>query len=51
MTKDEIINIRNMVRGQLIRTYHLSLSLHKEQEHLEDLIRILDAQILKQEEA
>lgn len=51
MTKEELIHIRSMLQGQLIRTYHLSLSFHKEQEHLEDLIRIVDAHILKQEAA
>lgn len=50
MIKDELIHMRNMLKGQLIRTCQLSLSLHKEQEHIEDLIRIVDAQILKQEE-
>lgn len=48
MTKEEIISFRNLLQGQLIRTYNLSLSLHKEQERIEDLIRILDTYILRE---
>jgi len=49
MTVKEMTDIRNLLQGQLIRTYHLSLDLHKQQEHIEDIIRILDTHIIKEE--
>lgn len=48
--ENNIIHIRNLVKGQLIRTQHLALKLHKEQEEIEELLRLIDVQILKEEQ-
>lgn len=47
MTNEEITGFRNLLKGMEIRIIHLSLDLHKEQERIESLIRILDTQLIK----
>ncbi len=47
MTKDEIIKFRNLLLGVHIRTIHMALTLHKEQERIEDLVRILDTHLIE----
>lgn len=49
MNQKELIDFRNMLRAQLVRTYHLALDLHKQEEHIENLIRILDTHLIKEE--
>jgi len=41
-------NIRFLLKEHGIRISNLALSLHKEQERVDDLIRIMDAHILKE---
>ena len=48
MNEKELIEFRNLIKGCLIRNYQMSLNMHKEQERIEDLLRILDAHILKE---
>lgn len=48
MNKEELNNFRKSLQSQLLRFYGLSLNLHKEQERLEDLIRILDSHLIKE---
>lgn len=44
----EIEDIRQMLISSQLRISHLALSLHKEQERIEDLIRIIDSMMIKE---
>lgn len=46
----EIIDLRHLIKGQLIRTYQLALAIHKEQEHVENILAKIDALILREEQ-
>ncbi len=47
MNNQEIIDFRNMLIGCQIRITQLALALHKEQERLENLMRITDTWLIK----
>lgn len=49
MNDKEVIDFRNLLQGHLIRMYGHALNLHKEQERIEDLIRILDTKLIEGE--
>jgi hypothetical protein len=51
MTSKELHDLRNMLKGSLIRVTQISLSIHKEQERLEDAIAVIDAAILNKGES
>ena len=50
MTKKELIELRQMIQGSMIRVCQLSLTLHKEQERYENIISIIDSYILLEKE-
>lgn len=50
MVQKEIYDIRNLLRGHEIRISKMALELHKEQERVADMIRIIDTIILKENE-
>jgi hypothetical protein len=43
----ELLELRSLMHGHQIRIIHLALTIHKEQERIDDYIRIIDAMILK----
>lgn len=49
MNDKEIGDLRNFLLGSHIRITNLALSLHREQERILDMIRILDAHLIKGE--
>lgn len=48
MNEKELIEFRALLQGCLIRNYQMSLTMHKEQERIEDLLRILDSHLIKE---
>lgn len=44
-----IVELRRMIVGSQIRISQMALSLHKEQERLEDITRVLDSLLINKE--